>query len=107
MLAKWLGGVLLIGLLVYAGWNIYSVQTSPKEGTEEGMKAPDFTLDTLAGKSSSLSDYKGKKVLLNFWATWCKPCRMEMPDMQELQKEYPDIAVVAVNFTSSEKIYRL
>ncbi|OAZ59853.1 TlpA family protein disulfide reductase [Bacillus siamensis] len=103
MLAKWLGVLLLIGLLVYAGWNIYSAQTSPKEGTEEGMKAPDFTLDTLSGKSSSLSDYKGKKVLLNFWATWCKPCRMEMPDMQELQKEYPDIAVVAVNFTSSEK----
>ncbi len=71
------------------------------------MKAPDFTLDTLSGKSISLSDYKGKKVLLNFWATWCKPCRMEMPDMQELQKEYPDIAVAAVNFTSSEKIYRL
>lgn len=103
MLAKWLGGILLIGLLVYAGWNIYSVQKSPKEGTEEGMKAPDFTLDTLSGKSISLSDYKGKKVLLNFWATWCKPCRMEMPDMQELQKEYPDIAVAAVNFTSSEK----
>lgn len=103
MLAKWLGGMLLIGLLVYAGWNIYSVQKSPKEGTEEGMKAPDFTLDTLSGKSISLSDYKGKKVLLNFWATWCKPCRMEMPDMQELQKEYPDIAVAAVNFTSSEK----
>lgn len=39
MLAKWLGGMLLIGLLVYAGWNIYSVQKSPKEGTEEGMKA--------------------------------------------------------------------
>lgn len=50
MLAKWLGGMLLIGLLVYAGWNIYSVQKSPKEGTEEGMKAPDFTLDTLSGK---------------------------------------------------------
>ncbi|BCT28177.1 hypothetical protein BVAD3_18510 [Bacillus velezensis] len=61
MLAKWLGGILLIGLLVYAGWNIYSVQKSPKEGTEEGMKAPDFTLDTLSGKSISLSDYKGKK----------------------------------------------
>lgn len=64
MLAKWLGGMLLIGLLVYAGWNIYSVQKSPKEGTEEGMKAPDFTLDTLSGKSISLSDYKGKKCSL-------------------------------------------
>ncbi|MBY8914275.1 redoxin domain-containing protein [Bacillus sp. YC2] len=103
MLMKWLAGIFLIGLVAYAGWNIYAVQKSPKEGIEEGMKAPDFTLETLSGENSSLSDYKGKKVLLNFWATWCKPCRQEMPDMQELQKEYPDVAVVAVNFTSSEK----
>ncbi len=72
-------------------------------GIEEGQQAPDFTLRTLSGESSSLSDVRGKKVLLNFWATWCKPCRQEMPAMEELQKEHSDLAVIAVNFTSAEK----
>ncbi len=53
-----------------------------------GKIAPGFTLKTPDGKTVSLADYKGKAVLLNFWATWCAPCKLEMPWLIELQKQY-------------------
>ncbi len=52
--------------------------------------APDFALTDLSGKMVRLSDFKGKIVLLDFWATWCGPCRREIPDLIRLQKEYAD-----------------
>ena len=52
--------------------------------------APAFKVDTLDGKPLSLADYKNKVILLNFWATWCGPCRSEIPDLVELQNEYKD-----------------
>jgi thiol-disulfide isomerase/thioredoxin len=67
---------------------------------EVGAQAPDFTLDDLSGKPINLSDLRGQPVLLNFWATWCGPCRVEMPIIQE---SYNDggFAVLAVNFDES------
>ncbi|MGO8720672.1 MAG: TlpA disulfide reductase family protein [Acidobacteriaceae bacterium] len=50
--------------------------------------APSFTLKSVDGKTVSLSDYKGKAVLLNFWATWCGPCKLEMPWLIDMQKKY-------------------
>lgn len=52
--------------------------------------APEFKLSTLDGKPLSLADYKSKVILLNFWATWCGPCRAEIPDLVELQNKYKD-----------------
>lgn len=62
-------------------------------------KAIDFKLKDLNGKNVSLSDFKGKKVLLNFWATWCPPCRAEMPDIEKLYLEDKDsdLVILAVN----------
>jgi peroxiredoxin len=54
----------------------------------KGLAAPDFTLESLEGKTVRLSDFRGKGVLLNFWATWCQPCKIEMPWFAELQKQY-------------------
>lgn len=59
--------------------------------------APDFTLMNLSGEEVSLSDYRGKIVLINFWATWCGFCDMEMPDLQRLDEENDDLVVLAVD----------
>ncbi|MGJ9384620.1 peroxiredoxin family protein [Salipaludibacillus sp. CF4.18] len=70
-------------------------------GLDEGNFAPDFTLDSLAGDEVKLSDFRGEKVMVNFWATWCPPCRAEMPDIQEVYEEH-DIKILAVNLTETE-----
>jgi len=61
---------------------------SAGDNNMKGQQAPDFTLETLDGKTVHLSDFRGKGVLLNFWATWCQPCKIEMPWFAELQKQY-------------------
>ncbi|MDQ7864296.1 TlpA disulfide reductase family protein [Peribacillus frigoritolerans] len=67
-------------------------------GLKIGAKAPNFSLKTLDGKQVELSDYEGKKVMLNFWATWCPPCKKEMPDMEKYtQQAGDDVVVLAVN----------
>lgn len=71
-------------------------------GIEQGQVAPDFTLSTLSGESITLSDLKGKKVVLNFWATWCPPCKDEMPHFQKYYGKYAkedNVEIVAVNLT--------
>lgn len=64
-----------------------------------GSVAPDFTLEDVNGKSVSLSQYKGKVVVLNFWATWCPPCRAEIPSMEKLNNimKGKDFVILAVN----------
>lgn len=71
----------------------------------EGEAAPDFELTSLDGEAVRLSDYRGKKVILNFWATWCPPCKAEMPHMQKFYEANKDkgIEVLAVNLTSIDK----
>jgi thiol-disulfide isomerase/thioredoxin len=61
--------------------------------------APDFTLSLLSGGTMRLADLRGKAVLLNFWATWCVPCRMEMPALETLYQRYKDagLVVLAIN----------
>jgi thiol-disulfide isomerase/thioredoxin len=70
-----------------------------------GRPAPDFTLQSLEGKNVQLSGYKGQAVLLNFWATWCGPCKIEMPWFVELQKEYgpQGLQIVGVAMDDSSK----
>ncbi|OGP31282.1 MAG: hypothetical protein A2073_06720 [Deltaproteobacteria bacterium GWC2_42_11] len=72
-------GILLIVVLV-----IVFGRSERFRPVEAGTQAPAFTLPDLKGKMVKLSDYRGKVVFLNFWATWCKPCRDEMPSMQVL-----------------------
>ena len=76
---------------------------------EVDQPAPDFFLRTLNGRSVRLSDYRGKTVVLNFWASWCPPCRREMPDFQTLWEERgpsgpDDLVILAVNLLPEDTI---
>jgi len=61
---------------------------SAASATPAWEMAPDFGLESLDGRTVHLSDFRGKAVLLNFWATWCQPCKIEMPWFEQLQKQY-------------------
>jgi len=72
---------------------------------EIGEDAPEITLRDMDGKSVNLSDFKGKVIILDFFATWCPPCRQEIPDFIELQRTYNDkgFTMVAVSLVSLEE----
>ncbi len=74
-------------------------QLSAGAGTGKGQAAPNFTLTNMQGQQVSLADLKGKVVIVNFWATWCPPCREEMPSMEMLYRKYKDqgLEILAVN----------
>jgi thiol-disulfide isomerase/thioredoxin len=71
-------------------------------GEVRGVPAPDFELTALDGKRVKLSDYRGKAVLLNFWATWCSPCKVEMPWFVELQKQYGSDGLVILGIAMDD-----
>lgn len=112
------GGLLAgagLGIFIFFGLGIWNgtAQSSPAFGKEllssrmVGSAAPDFELKDLSGKSVRLSDLQGHPVLINFWATWCGPCEVEMPAIQaRYESHQPDLAVLAVNFDEPEQDVR-
>lgn len=77
-----------------------------ESGLNPGEQAPDFELTTLDGEQVKLSDYKGQKVLLNFWVSWCPPCKTEMPYMETYHNEQAkddNVVILAVNMTTLER----
>lgn len=93
---KWWGALLLIALLAAAG-GCGDDAPAPARSVKAdvGYSAPDFEMEDLAGDPVKLSDYRGKVVVLNFWATWCGPCRIELPILKGLpDKHSPDELVV-------------
>jgi peroxiredoxin len=83
-------GLAALGLaaLIAAGCGPIAETTGVDQADWLGKAAPDFALTNLSGKTLRLSDFKGKVVLLDFWATWCPPCREEIPDLIRLQQQY-------------------
>ncbi|MFJ7668108.1 peroxiredoxin family protein [Lysinibacillus sp. NPDC097195] len=116
-------GLLIVVLLIAAMIGTYVKQQIDKEreidtallgkeveertvGLNNGDIPPDFTLMNLEGKEMSLSELRGKKVVLNFWATWCPPCKAEMPHMQNYYEQYAkedNVEILAVNLTTEER----
>lgn len=114
----------ILGVIITAmvGWTLYDLLLSDQEAAQEpenaetetdsseatgvavGDLAPDFELRTLDGETVRLSDYRGQRVFVNFWATWCPPCRAEMPDMQQLYEEQDvPVEILAINLTATEQ----
>jgi len=77
-------------------------QTDPVEGTSVSNLAPDFQLQNLDGQTISLSELQGKPVLINFWATWCPPCRAEMPYLQQIYEEWSGKGLVLLTINVGE-----
>src|SRR5260370_29120102 len=99
----------VVALMVYVGLHMArrSGRLSTPRITRSSV-APDFSLESLEGKTTRLSDFHGKAVLLNFWATWCVPCKIEMPWFVELQQKYGSqglqVVGVAMDDASKEDI---
>ena len=108
---RWL--IFSVGVLVLgAAWIGLSV-APPGSTTQGGIPAPqvgflapDFSLQNLEGKNITLSDLRGQVVLVNLWASWCGPCRIEMPAMQQVYETYKDqgFTIVAVNATNQDSV---
>ena len=90
-----LGGLVILALAFGIVW----LQSSKYEPLTVGMAAPDFSLPDIEGKTVRLSDYRGKVVFVNFWATWCKPCKEEMPSMEILWENFKseDFVMLAIS----------
>jgi peroxiredoxin len=107
----WLG---LMALLLAIGATWIALSRVPAETVaaradrsplpRKGFAAPDFTLETLDGQAIALSDLQGQVVLINFWASWCLPCREEMPAIQQVYEQYRDqgFVVLAVNLQEQD-----
>lgn len=117
-------GILILIVVGVLGWAVYDfansgdettseedsdisegtneVKKSEKEGIGKGELAPDFELETLEGETVRLSDYRGENVIVNFWATWCPPCRAEIPDLKKLYNN-KDVEILAVNLSETEE----
>lgn len=120
---RWIIIIVIVGMLGWTGWEFFSSNSEPEvseselgasesveglegnpeiaEGLEKGEMAPNFELEKMDGEKVKLSDFRGEKVMLNFWATWCPPCRAEVPDMQKLH-ENKDVTILAVNLLGQE-----
>ena len=100
---------MVVALMLVFGFKLgrRSSQTSGTAQIQDG-NAPDFTLQTIQGKTIRLSDFRGRPVVLNFWATWCGPCKIEMPWFVDFQKQYGPAGVqflgVAMDDASTKDI---
>jgi len=94
--------VVLLTIFLLAGCDNSTSEQPLTKVNPESKLAADFTLTNMQGEQVSLSQYRGKVVILNFWATWCPPCREEMPSMERLYQKYKDQGLVILAVSADE-----
>jgi peroxiredoxin len=93
--------ILSLGTVACTSTDTESGSSAP-EGISTGNRARDFTLKSLDGEKVSLSDFRGDVVLINFWATWCGPCRAEIPDFEQVYGNHKDKGLVILGLNQQE-----
>ncbi|ARU56373.1 thiol-disulfide isomerase-like protein [Oleiphilus messinensis] len=85
---------------------VFSLLLSVPNPSSANTPAPDFTLKSTTGQNLRLNDYRGQVVLLNFWASWCGPCRQEMPELEKIQQKWSKygFTVLAVNVDAQQAL---
>ena len=94
-----LGALLVLVVLGALVFGQRKADADAPDSDAQSGSAPNFTVTDTSGKTVDLSDFQGKPVVINFWATWCKYCVMEMPDFNKAHQEYPDVVFLMVNVT--------
>lgn len=97
---KWTQYIVMTLIALAIAFIVYSTVTQSKsKAVGVGDDAPEFELQKMDGSTVKMSDYKGKGVILNFWGTWCEPCKREMPALSENYEEYKgkDVEVLAIH----------
>lgn len=84
------------GDLILRASDLSGPQSTPSQAGLEGRNAPPFALPSLSGGTVSLESLRGKHVLIDFWATWCPPCRIALPHIQKLSVERKDLTVITI-----------
>lgn len=98
--------VILVAGLAWIGISAKPADSSTAAAPQVGFNAPDFSLQTLEGGTYTLSELRGQVVLVNLWATWCPPCRAEMPAIQKVYEEYQGqgLVVLGINSTVQDEL---
>lgn len=81
---------------------VADIKTNSGAGVKAGDIAPNFVLNDLEGNPVSLTDFRGRPVIVNFWASWCAPCKVEMPELQAAYEEYEDDGLVILALNQDE-----
>jgi peroxiredoxin len=99
--------LMVVVLALGIGWTILSrvpmtaANNEERSAPREGFSAPDFTLDLLGGGQVTLSELRGKVVVVNLWASWCPPCRAEMPAIEKVYRSYADLGLVVLGVNTT------
>lgn len=101
----WVRGSIIAILVVAIIYTVYSAATKEERAVlQVGDTAPNFTLQDVDGKQHTLTDYKGQGIVLNFWGTWCEPCKKEMPAFDKHYQTFKDkgVKLLAINVAESD-----